>query len=72
MLVKNNTPQLSIKVARSHGTDTRLPHPQMAALSSLSKTAIVVALGFLLAWRPRLAAYLGKLVCAGWRRFPEV
>ena len=38
-------------------------------LSSRIKTSIVVALGFLLAWKPKLAAYLGKLI---WRLLPRL
>ncbi len=45
--------------------------PGSAPVSSLAKAALVTALGFILAWKPRLAAYLGKFICACWRRFPE-
>ncbi len=36
--------------------------PGMGALSALTKTVIVDALGFILSWRPRLAMSLGKLI----------
>ena len=39
--------------------------------STLTKTVLVWLLGSLLAWKPSLAASMGKFICACWRRFPE-
>jgi hypothetical protein len=48
-------------------------HPRVGAppatLSARAKTAIVTALGWLLAWRPSLAIRLGKLVLRVWPNF---
>ena len=38
-------------------------------MASLSKTALVDALGLLLAWYPAIAMYLGKLVTRIWPNF---
>ena len=39
----------------------------IGALAAMMKAAIVNTLAFILAWRPGLAAYLGKIV---WRLLP--
>jgi hypothetical protein len=54
--MKHSTPFIS-------ETTLKHPHvlPSVSMCRSLAKTVIVDALGFILAWRPRLAMLLGKL-----------
>jgi hypothetical protein len=43
--------------------------PGMGALSTLTKTLLVNTLSLILAWKPRLAMLLGRLVLRVWPNF---
>jgi len=64
--MKSSTPCIS-------ETTLKHPHalPPVTTRRSLTKAVIVNVLGSILAWRPRLAMILARVVTWCWRTFPE-